>query len=105
MRKFIIDGAEYEEDEFRSSFEEAVENYVSENYDDLLDSCYPEVEVAGMTFSPSQVLKNCDPVAYRCGVADEVSRDLDDGWSELEGGGEVSYDGRTFEIRDEDDED
>lgn len=105
MRKFIIDGVEVKEFEFKDKLEEAIENYVNEEYDDILDSGYSEVEVAGMTFSPSQVLKNCDPVAYRCGIADEISYFLSTSQSDLENGDEVSYDGVTFEIRDEDDED
>jgi len=46
------------------------ERYTEEEYDDMLDECYPEVEVAGITFSPSYALKELDPIAYRCGFAD-----------------------------------
>ena len=42
-------------------------------YDEMLDDCYPTVEVAGMTFYPSDVLKSCDPIAYRCGKSDYES--------------------------------
>ena len=48
-------------------------------YDDFLDDCYPTVELMGMTFYPSDVLKSCDPVAYRCSKSDyESNFDLDD---------------------------
>ncbi|QYC52638.1 SH3 domain protein [Salmonella phage SSBI34] len=47
-------------------------------YDDSLDS-EGEITVAGMTFWPSDILKNCDPTAYRCGKVDyDSSKDLDD---------------------------
>lgn len=48
-------------------------------YDDFLDDCYPTVELMGMTFYPSDVLKSCDPIAYRCAKSDyESDYDLDD---------------------------
>jgi len=42
-------------------------------YDEMLDDCCPTVEVAGITFYPSDVLKSCDPIAYRCGKSDYES--------------------------------
>ena len=39
----------------------------------LFDECLDEagsIEVAGYTFYPSQILKECDPIAYRCGLND-----------------------------------
>lgn len=52
---------------------------VSDNdYDDYLDS-EGEVKVAGLTFYPSYIIKNCDPTAYRCGKIDyEDSLDKED---------------------------
>lgn len=35
-----------------------------ERFDELLDECYPNVVIAGITFSPSDVLYQCDPIAY-----------------------------------------
>lgn len=105
MRKFIINDVEVEEAEFNSRLEEAIESSVTAGYDDLLDGSYPDYEIAGMTYSASQVLRQCDPVAYRCGIADEVSYVLEDSQTDLDRGREVSFDGSTFEIRDEDDED
>jgi predicted nucleic acid-binding Zn-ribbon protein len=40
-----------------------------DGYDDFIDECYPEINI-GVTFSPSYVLKNLDPTAYRCGLND-----------------------------------
>ena len=39
-------------------------------YDDFLNECYEEVKVAGLSFLPSRVLEELDPVAYSCGYSD-----------------------------------
>jgi len=50
-----------------------------EAFDDLLDECYPMVQVGYLTFRPSQVLFNCDPVAYN-----ESFLDFQDGMMDSE---------------------
>jgi len=37
-------------------------------YDEILDDCEGEVMIAGVLFSPSYILKELDPIAYREGV-------------------------------------
>ena len=32
----------------------------------MLDDCYDKITVCGIEFLPSDILLNCDPVAYRC---------------------------------------
>ena len=41
-------------------------------FDDMLDESIPEIEIGSLTYSPSHVLKNVDPVAYRCSLNDFV---------------------------------
>lgn len=41
-----------------------------EQYDDMLDECYGEVQIAGMPYLTSYALKELDPTAYRCGKSD-----------------------------------
>ena len=41
-----------------------------DQYDEMLHECHPPVEVAGLTFEPAEVIFNCDPIAYRCGLMD-----------------------------------
>jgi len=41
-----------------------------EMYDEILDDCEGEVMIAGVLFSPSYILKELDPIAYREGVLD-----------------------------------
>lgn len=51
-----------------------------EQYDDFLDES-GEFTVGGCTFRPSYILKELDPIAYRCGYldyADSMGIDIDD---------------------------
>ncbi len=41
------------------------------DYDEHLDS-EGEIDVGGLTFYPSDIIKNCDPIAYRCGKNDYI---------------------------------
>lgn len=58
-----------------NNFEYEISN---SEWDNILDDAESNVFVSGIEFSPSYVLKNCDPTAYRCGKSDyEASFDLD----------------------------
>lgn len=50
---------------------------IIESFDELLD-CGGEVTVAGMQFYPSQILKNCDPIAYSIAVNEYIDSQIDD---------------------------
>lgn len=54
-------------------------------FDDMLDECYSFDKVGGPFehMSPSRVLKEVDPVAYRCGVNDYFG--TDDNYYEIDG--------------------
>lgn len=43
---------------------------MNDEYDAMLDECYEDVVIGGITFTPSQILKECDPIAYQCGLND-----------------------------------
>ena len=48
------------------------------DYDEVLDS-EGEINVNGLSFYPSDIIKNCDPIAYRCGKVDyDSSVDIED---------------------------
>lgn len=54
------------------------DNY-EDQFDESLDNSIPEIEIGCLTYSPSHVLKNVDPTAYRCGLNDLVdSLDVED---------------------------
>tara|TARA_A100001391_G_scaffold81064_2_gene52854 strand:- start:12625 stop:12852 length:228 start_codon:yes stop_codon:yes gene_type:complete len=46
---------------------------LKEWYDDMLDDCYPEVEVMGLKYSPSIAFYRLDPIAYQTGMNDYES--------------------------------
>ena len=49
-----------------------------DEYDEMIDECNEEINIFGMTYSASEVLKRVDPIAYRCGKSDfEANYDLD----------------------------
>lgn len=104
MTKYLIDNEEVSKEVFDSNLEDAVRNYVEEYYDDILDECYDEIEIGCCTFTASQILKNCDPIAYNCGISDEVDVYLSDAQYDLECGRTVEYDRCVFEIVEEEDE-
>jgi hypothetical protein len=39
-------------------------------YDEMLDECNDEIKIGYITFSPSRVLSELDPIAYSCGFSD-----------------------------------
>ena len=48
-----------------------------DEYEQMLDDMYGDVEICGMTYSSSRALKLLDPVAYRCAKNDfESNYDL-----------------------------
>lgn len=42
-----------------------------QEYEDMLNDTYGTVDICGMTFDQGTVLKELDPTAFRCGLADE----------------------------------
>ena len=50
-----------------------------EMFEELLDECYPEVKIGNMTFSPSQVVKELDPIAFDIGAKENLDSLAEDG--------------------------
>jgi hypothetical protein len=46
------------------------ETELEEQFNEMLDECYPVVKIGYGTFYPSQILKNCDPIAYQIGLSE-----------------------------------
>jgi hypothetical protein len=42
-------------------------------FDQVLDDCYPVYTIGVMEFSASQILYECDPIAYRIGASEYES--------------------------------
>lgn len=41
-----------------------------EIYNDFLDECYEKYNIGNIEFYASDILKSCDPIAYKCGLND-----------------------------------
>jgi hypothetical protein len=52
---------------------------LEEMFDEMLDECYPVVEFGQLSYTPSDVLRSTDPVAYRVGFSDWLDSQLSDG--------------------------
>ena len=50
-----------------------------ELFEELLDECYPEVQVGCCRWSAGYLMKELDPVAFRCGVSEELDSLASDG--------------------------
>ena len=104
MTKYLIDCEEFERDEFQRNLEAAIYYYTEHNYDDELDEAYQDYEIMGLSFSASQVLKECDPIAYGCGLNDLADSELKEANRQLETRGEYSVGGKTFVVEEIDEE-
>jgi hypothetical protein len=49
----------------------------NEQFDDMLDDVYPPYQIGGLTFTASQILRACDPIAYRIELNDYESFEED----------------------------
>ena len=59
---------------------------LKERFDEFLDEAYGTVEVAGLTYCTSDLLKSTDPIGYRCGFNDWLDAEITEGnLKEIEG--------------------
>lgn len=71
--------------------------YDEGKFDNLLDECYGTIELIGTIYSTSKVLKQTDPIAYQCYLADERNYQLSELEAELgRSDGKVEYYGATI---------
>ena len=47
-------------------------------YDDMLDEVYEWPTIAGLSFSPAAILRECDPIAYRTYFNDWADGEFDE---------------------------
>jgi len=55
---------------WKKVIKEMSDDDLKEQYDELLDEIYGEVKLGNLTFSPSRIIRELDPVAYRTGLND-----------------------------------
>lgn len=76
MSKFIWNGKEYD-----SRYDLLDDAMSEEDFDAVIDDIYDEVKIGGLTFDPSRVLKELDPIAYkefRSEYVDSLGQDYTD---------------------------
>ena len=52
----------------KSELEKEIE--IKESFDQMLDDSFPDVKIGYSTFTASEILFICDPVAYRIGLVE-----------------------------------
>ena len=106
MIKYLVNGEEMSEKEFDSRLEDSVNDYYDEDkFAEYLDETYPEeITVMGLHFSTSQIVRECDPTAFRCERANFLSDKLEEVKDEVECRGYIEIDGNEFSIEDIDEE-
>ena len=108
MIKYLVNGEEMSKKEFYGRMEDCVNDYYDEEkYAEYLDETYDdEIEVMGLHFSTSQIVRNCDPTAFRCGRANFLSDKLEEAVDEVECHDiEIGGDEFSIEWVDDDDDD
>lgn len=56
-------------------YENAIEEYIEEHnteetYEEELNESYGNIEIGNLTFSAGRIVKELDPIAFRCGMSD-----------------------------------
>lgn len=102
--KYLVNDVELTKEEFEQRLEEEVRNQCDDSYDEYIDESDNEINIWGMHYSPSEVLKNVDPIAYRCGIDDYINSVLSDAKYELESYGITEVNGFKFKIDDSEEE-
>jgi hypothetical protein len=50
----------------------------ADRFDEYLDQIHEEYSMGWLTFTPSQILFNCDPIAYRIALSEFEDEEEDD---------------------------
>lgn len=84
------------------------ENLDDEPFDDMLDECYEEVEICGLSYAPSIAFYRTDEIAYSCArndYYDSLAGDIEYELERMDDGDELDFYGFTVEAHEEADED
>jgi hypothetical protein len=63
-------GTEWVIEELIKQHCEAIDD--EELFDEMMDECYPEIEIGCCSWQPSYAMKELDPTAYRIGVSEHA---------------------------------
>ena len=84
-KKAEIDAKQQEIDTFEPDEDEAENAYV-----EALDRCYEEIKIGHLSWPASRVLNEMDEIAFRCGLNDFISNEMEvcpegfEGYTELQ---------------------
>tara|TARA_B100001939_G_scaffold263695_1_gene230887 strand:- start:279 stop:485 length:207 start_codon:yes stop_codon:yes gene_type:complete len=56
--------------DWKKVIKEMSDDDLKEQYDEMLDEIYGEVKLGNLTFSPSRIIRELDPIAYRTGLGE-----------------------------------
>lgn len=106
MIKYLVNGEVVSEKEFDSMLEDSVNKYYDEDrFAEYLDETYPEITVMGLHFNASQIVRECDPIAFRCERGNFLSDKLEEVKNEVECRDHIEIGGDEFSIEWVDDDD
>jgi len=49
-------------------YEKFTQEELEEQFDEMMDELYPPYKIGELTYYASQILNNCDPIAYQISV-------------------------------------
>lgn len=79
--------------------EEDYQHALTDQYDKVLNELYPAYTIGNLTIMPSDILQNCDPIAYHCDYfnwRDSVCIDLRDEISQMDVNTSATFYGQTI---------
>lgn len=104
MKKYYVNDVEVDEDEFEQRLYQAVEDETSEDeFDDELDATIDPMTIGYIEFYPSQVLYNCDLVAYNIGYREYLDNKVESYADQLQALGYVEVGEDCFEVVEDED--
>ncbi len=66
----MSENSEHSENSENNELDNDYKEVSEDEYEEFLNEIYPEVEIGELTFYPGQIIKNLDPIAFRCGLID-----------------------------------
>lgn len=99
--KYLVNNEEMTMEQFWNKFEKVINDYADNNtdaIDDIIDDMNEVIHIGSLTYYASDVLKNTDPVAYRCYISDMVDAYYSDYKYEIETFDRADVFGDIFEI-------
>lgn len=96
---YYINGEKVVKYHFEDVLLEVLTEHYEEEFDNVLDNEHSEIEIVGIKFNTSFVLKTLDPIAYRTSFNDYIDSIYQDVMYDLQKGQEQEIDDMFFEIK------